>query len=176
MTDSSVFPALKGRSLSGAEIRVPTDLEGELNLLFVAFRRHQQQTINRWFQAIQRIVHSGFATYEIPLMRRFPGLYREAIDSGMRSGISDADTRRRTITVYTDRARFLDDVGLPGVSRVWVALVDRLGTIHWSHVGAPTPGAVDRLNTTLGVLLRGPGRESLGSETGYSDSRGKGGL
>lgn len=145
------FPILLGKSLAGVKHQLPADLEGELNLVFVAFHRRQQRAIDRWIQELGSIEDSypGLAVYEVPLMNRFPGFYRDWIDSGMRAGIPDPKTRRRTVTVYTDRSGFLESAGLGGTSDIWVVLVDRNGTVFWSHTGEYGSPARDGLERAL---------------------------
>lgn len=148
------FPTLTGKSLSGARVEVPANLIGDLNLVFVPFLRRQQLDINRWIRELGPIeeAHEGLALYEIPLMRRFPKAYRSFIDSGMRAGIADPKTRSRTVTVYTDRSMFLADAGLEGTAKIWLVLIDRTGTIFWSHVGEYSEEAAESLRWSLQQL------------------------
>lgn len=151
MTDG-VFPTLYGESLSRREYKIPAGLEGERNLLFVAFLRHQQVEIDRWMAALGDAEgrHPGLRVYEIPLLRRIHRLYRQMIDGGMRAGIPNPATRDRTITVYTDRTQFLRGAGLADEHAIWVVLVDRSGAILWSHTGGVTDGALRSLQARLG--------------------------
>ena len=152
------FPRLQGESLSRRPTSIPKDLEGDINLVMVAFRRRHQRHVDRWLEALGDIEGrvTGLAVYEIPVLARYPRLYRRWIDDGMRSGIPDPKTRARTITVYTHRVRFLDRVELPDDSQILVALLDGRGTMVWTHVGAPTRPAVDELLALLGDAQVGP--------------------
>ena len=132
-------------------MQLPDDLEGELNLIFVAFHQRHQLTINRWIRELGPLedTYRGLALYEIPLMVRFPAFYRNWIDRGMKAGIPDPKTRRRTVTVYTDRSEFLQSVGLGGTSEIWVVAADRSGTVFWSHIGGFSEKAAESLTWTL---------------------------
>jgi hypothetical protein len=149
------FPNLRGTSLSGASVDVPADLIGETNLVFVPFLQRQQLDINRWIRKLGPIedLHKELALYEIPLMRRFPKLYQSFIDTGMRAGIPDPQARSRTVTVYTDRAQFLAQAGLENRSKIWVVLVDRVGTIFWSHIGEYSEEAAESLSWSIEQLI-----------------------
>jgi hypothetical protein len=149
------FPNLRGTSLSGASVNVPADLIGETNLVFVPFLQRQQLDINRWIRKLGPIedLYEGLALYEVPLMRRFPKAYQSFIDAGMRAGIPDPKTRSRTVTIYTDRARFLAQAGLENTSRIWVVLVDRTGPIFWSHTGEYSDDATESLSWSLEQLI-----------------------
>lgn len=145
------FPTVRGESLSRQPFEIPAGLEGERNLVFVAFLQHQQRDIDAWMAALGDAEHRypGLRVYEIPLLRRYPNLYRRMIDGGMRAGIPDPTTRDRTITVYTDRGQFLRRVGLPDEHAIWTVLLDRAGAIRWSHVGPVTDEAISSLQELL---------------------------
>lgn len=149
--DSPVFPTLHGESLSRRLFEIPGGLEGERNLVFVAFLQPQQRDVDAWMAALGDVEarYPGLCVYEVPLLRRYPHMYRRMIDGGMRAGIPDPETRDRTITVYTDRAEFLRSVGLPDERQIWVVLLDRPGAILWSYVGPVADDAMSSLLETL---------------------------
>lgn len=149
-----LFPRLRGESLSRVQMVVPEDLEGDFNLVLVAFRMRHQRDVDRWLHDLGDAEEhiEGLRIYEIPLLVRYPRFYRRWIDDGMRSGIPDRGTRDRTITVYTNRRRFLDHVDLPDESRILVALLDDVGAMLWTHVGPPTRSAVEELTNRLNQL------------------------
>lgn len=134
---------------------LPDDLEGDVNLLFVAFRMRHQRDVDRWLTELGDVEtsHEGLAVYEVPLLVRYPSFYRRWIDDGMRSGIPDPRTRSRTVTVYTNRRRFLDEVGLADESEILAVLLDKEGRMVWTHVGPETQEALHDLSATLTRLL-----------------------
>ena len=83
------FPNVKATSLTNKVYQLPLDLEGELNLVIVAFKRWQQDWVDTWIPSLQRLsfAHKQMRVYEKPTMSRFNGLYRLMIDNGMRAGI-----------------------------------------------------------------------------------------
>ena len=149
------FPDLAGESLSRKRYRIPADLEGRTNLVFVAFLQHQQRDIDAWLARLGDLEsqYSGLYVYEIPLLPRYPKVYRRFIDGGMRAGIPDPKTRDRTITVYTDRSAFLGVAGLDGEDQIWVVLLDGEGSIVWSHIGPVTDAAERGLEDMLQALI-----------------------
>jgi hypothetical protein len=149
--EPKTFPTVRGESLSRRPFEIPAGLEGERNLVFVAFLQHQQGDIDAWMASLGDAEHRypGLRVYEIPLLRRYPALYRRMIDGGMRAGIPDPTTRDRTITVYTDRGQFLRRVGLPDERAIWTVLLDRAGAILWSHVGPVSEKAISSLQELL---------------------------
>lgn len=57
------------------------------------------------------------------------------IDSGMRVGIRHGSTREHTITLYVDKAAFLDVLGMDDDSMIYTMLIDREGTVLWRMSG-----------------------------------------
>lgn len=152
---SRVFPSLRGESLARQPMTLPDDFEGEINLVFVAFQRRHQDDVDQWVGELGDVesVHDELAIYEVPLLIRFPRFYRRWIDDGMRSGIPDPKTRSRTVTVYTNRRRFLNEVGLVDESEILAVLLDRERRMVWTHVGPTTQEAQRDLEAAFTRLL-----------------------
>ena len=145
------FPPIVGETLTGRRLELPDDFESPLNLVFVAFRRSQQATVDSWLETAIDL-EAGFPNlryYELPVISRLYAPARIVIDGGMRAGIPDADARERTITAYTDkrvvrRALDIDDEG-----EMHAVLVDRDGTVYWRAAGPKTEGAADHLRDVV---------------------------
>ena len=122
---------LEGRGLDGIAYTLPRDLPKPYALLAVAFRREQQVLIDGWLPALLRFEHErpDLGVYELPVISTLYGPIRWMIDGGMTRGIPDAAARARTITVYTDVGRVLDNLGLPSSDTIAVLAVNRAGTI-----------------------------------------------
>ncbi len=145
------FPEVEGRSLHDDVLTLPGDLEGELNLLAVAFDRNHQREVDTWiplFRDLEERV-SGLAGYEIPTISGGWKPLRWFIDGGMKAAIPDPLTRRRTVTVYGDVDRVTEGLGLPDRDRIAVVLIDRRGEVLWmaqgALVGAPPQDLLDAL-------------------------------
>jgi hypothetical protein len=145
------FPEVEGRSLHDDVLTLPGDLEGELNLLAVAFDRNHQREVDTWiplFRDLEERV-SGLAGYEIPTISGGWKPLRWFIDGGMKTAIPDPLTRRRTVTVYGDVDRVTEGLGLPDRDRIAVVLIDRRGEVLWmaqgALVGAPPQDLLDAL-------------------------------
>lgn len=145
------FPRISGETLSRRPMSLPGDLEGEINLVFVAFQRQHQDDVDHWLRELGdiEVTFDGLALYEVPLLMRFPRFYRQWIDNGMRAGIPDPKTRSRTITVYTNRRHFLNAVGLQDESDIFATLLDEEGRMVWTHVGPPTDEALGELTAVI---------------------------
>ena len=146
------FPEVEGRSLHDDVLTLPGDLEGELNLLAVAFDRNHQREVDTWiplFRDLEERV-SGLAGYEIPTISGGWKPLRWFIDGGMKTAIPDPLTRRRTVTVYGNVDRVTEGLGLPDRDRIAVVLVDRDGEVLWMTRGPlggdPPPGLLEALS------------------------------
>ncbi len=145
------FPAVEARSLDGRRLMLPSELEGDLNLLAVAFRRNHQGDVDSWaedFAAAERN-HIGVRGYEIPVISRRWSPARGFIDGGMAAAIRDPEVLARTLTVYGDVSRVSDSLGLPDRSQIAVVLCDRDGVVKWLRRGRRTPAAAAELEEAL---------------------------
>jgi hypothetical protein len=147
----SRFPSVTGRSLTGRTFRLPADFEGDLNIVLVAFKRHQQNDVDTWTPYLSPLAarHATLRVYELPTLGRGYRLMRPIIDGGMRGGIPDSAVRGATITLYIDKAPFRDALGIPDENRIHVLLVDPTGRILWRSAGPYTADAVAELEKRL---------------------------
>jgi hypothetical protein len=148
------FPEVEGRSLHDDVLTLPGDLEGELNLLAVAFDRNHQREVDTWiplFRDLEERV-SGLAGYEIPTISGGWKPLRWFIDGGMKTAIPDPLTRRRTVTVYGDVDRVTEGLGLPDRDRIAVVLIDRRGEVLWMAQGALVGAPPQDLLDALGIV------------------------
>ena len=145
---------LVGRALDGQEYELPGDLATPHSFLVVAFRREQQSLVNQWLPWLidldQR--RSGVAVYELPVLSSVYGPARWLIDGGMTRGIPDAGARARTITVYTDVRKVVDNLGLAGTDTIAVLIVERSGRVLASEVGGFDEQKAARLAAALAPM------------------------
>lgn len=135
------FPTVRGSNLLRQTVTLPDDLEGELNLLLVAFQRWHQQWVDTWLPLARQLeaAHPDLRYYELPTIQRMNVLSRTFINEGMRAGIPDPVARERTITLYLDKAAFREALNLAHEDTIYVLLVDRQGQVLWRAEGALTP-------------------------------------
>jgi hypothetical protein len=120
---------------------LPADLEGELNILLIAFQRWQQSVIDTWVPFARQLEETteGVSYYELPVIQRMNVLARTFINEGMRAGIPDQVARERTITLYVDKLAFRQALELPSEEDIYVLLVDREGNVIWKEEGTFSP-------------------------------------
>lgn len=152
MSGERKFPTVKGVSLAGTELALPGDLQGQTNLLAVAFDRNHQKEVDTWLPLFRELEERapGLASYEIPTISGGWKPLRWFIDGGMKAAIPDPRTRRHTVTVYGDVGRVTDGLGLPDRDRIAVVLIDRSGEVLWMArgplEGEPPPGLLEALS------------------------------
>jgi hypothetical protein len=136
-----VFPSVTGSNLQREKRNLPEDLEGELNLVLIAFQQWHQTQVNTWIPFARQLeeTHSGVRYYELPTIQRRNVLARTFINEGMRAGIPDPVARERTITLYLDKHAFREALQLPSEDDIYVLLLDRQGRVLWRAEGAFTP-------------------------------------
>jgi hypothetical protein len=152
------FPIVSGQDLLRRKVELPSGLEGQFNLVLVAFQRWHQALIDSWLPAVNELEarYPGLRHYELPVLARMDPISRTFINEGMRAGIPDPATRAATITLYLDKPAFLQSLELPGDGDIHVLLIDRKGTVFWRVSGAFTPAAGQSLAETLATLMVEP--------------------
>ena len=146
-----VFPSIQGNNLMGQPLEMPRDFAGEVNVVFIAFKREQQADVDSWGPALEtlRARHPGLRVYELPTLARRYRLMRSVIDGGMRGGIPDTAVRAATVTLYIDKDPFKRALGINNEDRIQILLVDRGGRIRWQRSGPCTPSLQVELQAHL---------------------------
>jgi hypothetical protein len=145
------FPVVTGANLLRKKITLPDGFEGDLNILFIAFQRWQQDTVDTWIPLAKQLeqAHEGVRYYELPTIQRLNVLAHTFINEAMRAGIPDPTARERTITLYIDKVAFRQALELPHEDDIYVLLVDRQGQVLWWTEGAFAPEKGDSLALTI---------------------------
>ena len=145
------FPVVETRNLEGRKFRLPNDFEGDLNLVILAFQRWHQDIIDVWVPHLDALAerHKGLRIYELPTLANRYRLMQRFIDGGMAAGIASQAARERTLTIYTDKSRFLAPLGVTDESTIHLLLVDRQGRILWRGSGEYSPTALASLEATV---------------------------
>ena len=150
MNKQGYFPNLTGIDLMGKERPIPSSLEGKYNLLAVAFKREQQANVDTWIKAAPDIIgkNSQVKFYEIPLIYEINTPYRFWINNGMRQGVKGSEARDRTITVYTDREKFLNLMNMK-TNNIYLLLIDKKGKIITKIEGDATKNNVKKIKSYI---------------------------
>jgi hypothetical protein len=162
------FPKVKGSNLNGDSYNLPKDLKGTFNIIIIAFRREQTEILEGWATALDAVVSKDQPVeyYELPVLSASYSPLRWWIDGGMRAGIVDQKSRDRTITLYTNKSKFKNQMGIPDEETVYVFLIDKEGNIFWRTEGNVSQQKISELQKILNETS--PSRSSSGSAKNYS--------
>jgi hypothetical protein len=135
-----IFPTVCGENLTGRQFVVPYTLEGEYNLVMVAFEPAQQFLLRTWLPVLSQIAEqqSSFRFYELPTLGNLTEDQRIFIDHGMRRSISDPDIREIVITLYVDKIAFCKALDIRTENTIHLFLIDHEGEVLWRCEGIAT--------------------------------------
>ena len=145
------FPNVSGSNLERHRLSLPMDFEGNLNIVIVAFRREQTTLIESWARSLEEIEkkNSSVRFYELPVLSRAYSPLRWWIDGGMRAGIIDKETRQRTITLYTTKSAFKNQLSIPNEETIYIFLINKAGKILWQTKESFTEEKIKELQLAI---------------------------
>jgi hypothetical protein len=133
-----IFPRVDAEDLNGKAVILPKDLPGNPTVILVAFIRKQQGEIDQWIEALElKNEASSTEWIELPYVGSNARPFKAFIDKGMKSGITSAEARARTITVYEDHKIIVDALKLKGLDRIYVIVAEPGGKIRTLVEGTP---------------------------------------
>ncbi|MEK7431844.1 MAG: hypothetical protein AABZ74_01825 [Cyanobacteriota bacterium] len=143
------FPKISGKNLENKEYNLPSGFEGKINLVFIAFLRDQQKDIDKWLPLAKTLSkkYETLRYYELHVLNETYA--RWFIDAGMKAGISDKSQREKTITIYTNKKKFLESLDISNEKEIQILLLDSNGKIIWSDKGDFSKNKADSLQTIL---------------------------
>jgi hypothetical protein len=145
------FPQVTGSNLLRHELTLPDDLQGELNILFIAFQQWHQALVDSWVPLARQLEQSfpGVQFYETPVIRKMNVISQAFINEGMRAGIPNQTTREKTITLYIDKKALRRALEIPNEETIWVLVLDRQGNVLWRTDGAYSQEKGEALLNTI---------------------------
>jgi hypothetical protein len=132
-TSPPVFPEMRVKNLMDETKDFPREFPANRTLLLIAFQREQQETLDDWSRRLKLDEPGAAEWLELPVIDDPGAFLRWFVDTGMRSGIPNPETRSRVFTIYTPREHFVRTLGLPDATQVHIAVADRDGGIT-THV------------------------------------------
>lgn len=148
------FPLVSGLSLSGMEVTLPDDFDGDYTLVIVPFDDDQQVLAGTWLEPVQVLAeqHPGLMYYNTAVLPDLAPAVRVVVRMGMNALITDAHLRDVTITLFlSDRDALLTALDIPDVDAIQVFLLNRDGEVLWRNSGDYTP---DKGNSLAAFLSR----------------------
>ena len=145
------FPQVSGKNLERQKLSFPADFAAPFNLILMAFFQHQQLEINTWLPFVDQLDSEGdaFTYYEFPVVYQMGPLRQFMLNEGMRAGIPDQKARAKTITLYLDKAPFLQQLGIESQDQIQILLVRKNGQVIWRESGILTDRKMKALEKAL---------------------------
>jgi hypothetical protein len=146
------FPEISGSNLLRQKVNLPADLQGEVNIVFIAFQQWQQAWVDSWVPLARKLEETfpSVKFYELPVIQKMNLISQTFINEGMRAGIPNPVTREKTITLYIDKGAFRRGLDIPSEETIWVLVVDRQGNVLWRTEGSYSQAKGEAL---LSVIL-----------------------
>ena len=138
VTEAKIFPELKSKNLEGKEYLLPKDLDTEISILVLAYKRKQQKNVDAWLTAIKENkldICPSIKSYELPVLKQFNPFIRFNIDNGMRYGIDDKDKREHVLSIYVDKESFNKSLNITSEEDVHILVIRKNGNILWQEEG-----------------------------------------
>ena len=135
------FPEVTGKNLKRKKLTFPADFPARYTIVLMAFYRHQQADIDTWmpFASQMENEYEDLAYVELPVVYKMGPLGQFMLNEGMRAGIPNPKARERTITLYLDKTKFLDQMGISSQDEIQVLLVETGGKILFRQSGRFAP-------------------------------------
>jgi hypothetical protein len=131
------FPEVTGKNLKRRKYNFPNDFPSKYTIVLIAFWRHQQKHIDTWLPFAKKLEeqYTNLGYVELPVIYEMGTFRQFLLNEGMRAGIPDDKARERTITLYLDKPRFLDHLGIDSEDEIQIMLVDGDGDVLWHDSG-----------------------------------------
>ena len=128
---NSLFPQVKGESLTKKSVTLPDDYRGKNTLILIGYQQKTQFDIDRWILgALQADIKVQIV--EVPTIAgMMPQMVQGFINNGMRSGIPQNDWAS-VVTVYEDAPKIIAALGNERPQSAYAVLLNREGRIVWS--------------------------------------------
>jgi hypothetical protein len=132
------FPTVKGSNLVEREFVLPYSLEGEYNVVMLAFEPSHQYALRSWMPTLEFLAeeYPDFRFYQVAILADLPPMQRMFNDNVLRRAVQDELTRSILITVYCDKSAFCEALGLPNEDTIYVMLLDHEGELLWRTEGS----------------------------------------
>ncbi|MCB9452186.1 MAG: hypothetical protein H6672_12155 [Anaerolineaceae bacterium] len=149
------FPMVSGLSLSGVEVTLPDDFDGDYTLVVVPFDDDQQLLAETWLRPVQALAaqYPGLTYYDAAVMPDLAPAVRVVVRVGLNALITDPHLRDVTVTLFLrDRDLFLDALDIPDFDLIQVFLLNRSREVIWRGSGEYTVKQGDSLIALLDQL------------------------
>jgi hypothetical protein len=155
-TDTPVLPTISVADLEGTDYTFPAELPTDYTIAVFGFAHAQRDVMAAWIAQLleEAIPYPELRVFRIPVIDSSNASLRTVIRNGMRAGTPDSDARRRTLTLFGDKAGFARALKIHDLTKVAVLLFDRAGRVRWRAAGADIDQNIASLRPTLSTLMK----------------------
>ena len=143
------FPEMQVKNLMDETKNFPREFPADRTLLLIAFQPEQQEILDDWSRRLKLDQPGAAEWLELPIIDDPGAFLRWFVDTGMRNGIPNPETRARVFTIYAPRVEFVRSLGLPDSTQVHIAVADRDGRIITHVSGVWTTEKEKQLRKSL---------------------------
>ena len=146
-TMDELFPTIFGKNLNKEKKAIPDDFLGVELFVIVAFQRWHQNLVDEAISNLEKYnIENTHYIIEVPVVSELSLLRRMRLNAIMRAGITDFKIRQRTITVYTDKEEFKQNLGIPNEEEIhWFIVNPSTKTIRRRGVGVISPAEISNI-------------------------------
>jgi len=152
------FPLLDGAFLSGRKAALPTASEGKVALVMMGFTYESRYPVEAWGGWFRKLTAGNpeVTSFEVPMIGGLAKLGKWFIDSGMRKA-TPPELHENVITVYSGSGDWKKRLGVSPANEndAFLLLLDRQGTVRWTHHGAFDKARADELARVMDSLGAG---------------------
>ncbi len=140
LQSQEIFPTIKANTLTKEKITIPEDLNGEVNIIILAFEQKAQRIIDTWANIILKEYEpqENITYYEVPMISGWYLPMGSQIDNWMRGGIPE-EYHDNTATFYGNRQYIFEGLNIQDKSDCYLFVLDEKGVIHYRTAGGISP-------------------------------------
>ena len=144
------IPTLQGRTLAGADVHLPADLNTKAGVLVVGFSQASRSQVTAWGKRLagDYLGSTTVAYYEMPVLESVPKLLRGFVVGRIKADVSER-ARPTFLPVLDHEADWKKATGFGNEDDAYILLVDGAGQVRWRTQGALTDTAYAELQTQL---------------------------
>ncbi len=146
-----IFPTVHGESVAGKSFTLPYGLEGEFNVLLLAYEPAHQLLLQSWMPTLSLLQkqYPRLSFYQVAVLEDYDAAQREMIDLSMQQGILDPRLREIVITLYLDKAPFNALLDIESERTITLLLLDHAGHVLWRDSGMFNSAKLELLRAAL---------------------------
>lgn len=147
------MPKVMLSDLEGRDYTFPEDFASDYVAITFGFAHEQKEQTEAWTQALLEMTKTEpkLSVFKVPVIDNSSMALRAVIRNGMRSKISEPSERQRTLTLFTEKDKFANLLGLERTTSAALVLFDSKGRVRWTTSEAPSQQHLAKIREILAV-------------------------